>query len=236
MGVLTHFTVEVQDDQKYQGSKGLLIAFHYKQDTLRALLDILVGKGEDPNFSRSYDFTVNIFSRQANLLNIFPGSEEELKQKLPDNIHDGKSNKADLLKFKYALIVVYAQWVNLGGDVYSPDLFNQIKSVPYDFKFDKEAPDQTPMSLITSCWLFRSPREFPYPYIKRTNTTKSTTLSKSGWSNWFSRRIDEVLSSKRNGLWVSSQLQVFGGTSSMFWQNANNGTAYCWRDATVGGT
>ena len=236
VGVLTHFTVEVQDDQKHQGSKGLWMAFNYRQDTLKALLDILVRKGEDPKFPRSYDFTVNVVSRQVNLLDLFPGSEDELKQKLPDDIYDGKDNIADLLKFKYALIVVYAQWVNLGKDVYSPDLFNQIQSVPHKFKFGKETPDHTPMSFITSMWLFRSAREFPYPYIKRTNMTKSTTLSKSGWSDWFSQRINEVLSTKGNGLWVSSQLQVLGGMESMFWKNANNGTAYCWRDATVGGT
>ncbi|KAK2601914.1 hypothetical protein QQS21_004505 [Conoideocrella luteorostrata] len=236
MGVLTHFTVEVQEDQKHQGSKGLWMAFHYRQDTLKALLDILVEKAEDPNFPRSYDLTVNIVSRQANLLDLFPGSEEELKKKLPDQIHDGKDNIADLLKFKYALIVVYGQWVSLGTDTYSPALFDKVKSVPHDFKFGKETPDGTPMSFIASMWLFKSPREFPYPYIKRTNTTKSATLSKSGWSSWFSGRINEVLSKKDNGLWVSSQLQVVGGTNSMFWKNANNGTSYCFRDATVGGT
>lgn len=152
-----------------------------------------------------------------NLLDLFPGSEDELKQRLPDKIYDGKDNIADLLKFKYALIVVYAQRVNLGNDDSSPDLFNQIQSVHHDFKFGKETPGQTPMSFITSMWLFRSPREFPHPYIKPTNMTKSTTLSKSGWSDWFSGRINEVLSNKGNGLWVSSQLQVFGGTGSMFW-------------------
>jgi hypothetical protein len=236
MGVVTHFKVEVQDDNKHKGSRGLWMAFHYKQHTLKALLDILVEKGEDPTFPRSYDFTVNIVSRQANLLDLFPGSEDELKHELPDMIHDGKNNIADLLKFKYALIVVYAQWVNLGNDTYSPHLFNQIKSVPHDFRFGKETPEETPMSLITSMWLFRSPREFPYPYIKRTNTTNSTTLAKSEWPNWFSGRINEIISKKGNGLWVSSQLQVFGGTDSMFRRNANNGTAYCWRDTTIGGT
>ncbi|KAF5012818.1 hypothetical protein FDECE_1107 [Fusarium decemcellulare] len=236
LGVLTHFKIEVQDDKKYQGSKGLWIGFPYRQDTLKALLDILVKKGEDPNFPRGYDFTVNIVSREANLLDLFPGSEDELKRKLPDEIHDGKDNIADLLKFKYAMIVVYAQWVNVGGEPFSPDLFNQIKNVPQDFNIPKETPDGTPMSFITSMWLFKSPREFPYPYVKRTNSTKSLALSKSGWSDWFSGRINEVIKDKKNGLWVSSQLQVYGGKGSMFQRNANNGTAYCFRDATFGGT
>ncbi|KAM3427560.1 hypothetical protein NHJ13734_008936 [Beauveria thailandica] len=236
MGVLTHFKVEVQEDRKHQDSKGLWIAFPYRQNTLKHLLDILVKKGEDANLERNYDLTVNILSRQLNLLDLFPGSESELKENLPNEVHDGRKNVADLIKFKYALIVVYAQWVNFGTDTYSPDLFNQIKSVPHIFKFGKETPQGYPMSKIASWWLFRSAREFPYPYVKRTNTTKSTTLSKDGWSDWFSGRIDKVLSHEHNGLYVSSQLQVMGGTNSMFWKNANNGTAYSWRDATVTGT
>jgi hypothetical protein len=236
LGVLTHFKVEVQEDKNYQGSKGLWMAFHYRQDTLKALLDILVQKGEDSNFPRGYDITVNIVSREINLRDLFPGSEDELKQKLPDDIHDGKDNIADLLKFKYALIVVYAQWVNVGEEPYSSDLFDQIKNVPHDFKFGKETPEGTPMSFIASMWLFKSPREYPYPYVKRTNSTRSLALSKNGWPDWFSGRINEVLENKKNGLWISSQLQVYGGKESMFQKNANNGTSYCFRDATFGGT
>ena len=236
LGVLTHFTIEVQDDKKYQGSKGLWMAFHYRQDTLKALLDILVKNAEDPNFPRGYDFTVNVVSRQVNLLDWYPGSEDELKRNLPDHIHDGKENFANVFKFKHALIIVYAQWVNFGKELYSSDLFDQIKHVPHDFKFSKETPDGTPMSTIASMWLFSSPREFPYPYIKRTNTTKSLPVSESGWVDWFSGRIHEVVKTTGNGLWVSSQLQVYGGKESMFQRNANNGTSYCFRDATFGGT
>ncbi|RBR16934.1 hypothetical protein FVER53590_05687 [Fusarium verticillioides] len=180
LDVLTHFKIEVQDDKNHQGSKGLWAGFAYKEETLKALLDILVQKGEDSKLPRGYDFTVNIPSRQANLLDPFPGSEDELKQKLSDDVHDGKDNIADLLKFKYAMIIVYAQRVNLNKEPYSPDLFTQIKNVPNEFKIVKEAPEDTPMSVIASMWLFGSPREFPYPYDKRTNSTTSTELSKTG--------------------------------------------------------
>ncbi|ESU17436.1 hypothetical protein FGSG_10688 [Fusarium graminearum PH-1] len=193
-------------------------------------------KGENPKLPRGYDFMVNIISRQANLLDLFPGSEDELKQKLPDDVHNGKDNIADLLKFKYAMIVLYAQWVNFDEEPYSPELFTQIKNVPNEFKIVKEAPEGTPMSVIASMWLFGSPREFPYPYDKRTSSTTATDLSKTGWSSWFAGRINEVIKDKHNGLWVSSQLQVYGGEQSMFRRNAGNGTAYCFRDATIGGT
>jgi hypothetical protein len=235
VGVLTHFTVEVQEDRKHQDSKGMWIAFYYKKDTLESLLDILVETGEDAGLERNYDLGINIVSRQINLMDLFPGSESELKEKLPNDVYDGGKNVADLLKFKFALIVVYAQWVNFGDSTYSPDLFNRIKSAGTAL-ITKESPQGCPMSTITSMWLFKGTREFPYPYVKRTNTTKSTTLSKDGWAKWFSKRIDEVLHKKGNGLWVSSQLQIMGGTNSMLRNNANNGTAYTWRDATIGGT
>ncbi|KAF7531221.1 hypothetical protein G7054_g9072 [Neopestalotiopsis clavispora] len=243
LGVLTHVKIEVQDDKKYQGSKGLWMAFYYEKHTLKALLDIMVEKGEDTDFPRGYDFTVNIVSREINLLDLFPGSEDELKSLLPDNIHNGKDKIADLLKFKYALIVVYAQWVNFGEkpskkDPSQKDIFEKIQDLSNSswFSFKKLTPAGTPMSKIATMWLFNSPREFPYPYVKRTNTTKSLTLCASGWPDWFSGRIDKVISNKGNGLWVSSQLQVYAGKESMFQKNANNGTSYCFRDATFGGT
>jgi len=84
-------------------------------------------------------------------------------------------------------------------------------------------------------WLFRSPREFPHPYVKRTRATTSTTLTKDGWSKWFTERLEEALK-PGNGLWTSSQIQVMGGTNSAFRNNGNGSTAYSWRDATVVGT
>ena len=100
LGVLTHFKVEVQDDQKHKGSKGLWIAFLYNQVTPKALLDILVEKGQDPKFERNYDFGVNTVSRGINLTDYFPGPVAKLKDKLPSDIFDGDKNSIDLLHFK----------------------------------------------------------------------------------------------------------------------------------------
>lgn len=236
LGILTHIKVEVQEDRKHQNSKGMWLAFHYNQQTLNALLDILVERGQDPNWERNYDYGVNIISRQADLSEWYPGSDEELKKKLPDYVHDGVKNIADLKKFKYALIVVYAQWVNFGGkEVYSPDFFDRLKKVDKPFLL-KESPPSCPMSKITSFWLFQGNREFPLPYVKRTNTTKSTTLDKDGWSDWFAGRMNEILKDTGNGMWISSQLQAMGGINSMIRKNTGNGTAYSWRDSTVSGT
>ena len=236
MGVLTHLTVEVQEDKNHQGSQGQWVAFGYRKDTLKALLDLLVQKSDDPNFSRGYDFNINIVSRGTNVLDLFPGTEEELQEALPNWIWDGIENFADYFNFEFALIVVYAQWVNLGTEKFSPDLFNEIRSVPHGFHIYKPSEPGDDMSKIAAMWLFKSDREFAYPYIKRTNTTNSKTLSKSGWSEWFSGRVDSLVSDHTNGLKISSQIQVFNGTDSMFSKNANNGTSYSWRDSTIGGT
>ncbi|RGP79797.1 hypothetical protein FLONG3_2111 [Fusarium longipes] len=238
LGVITHFKIEVQDDNNYKGSKGLWQAFVFDPKTLEDLYDILVEKSQDPNFPRGYDMTVNVMSRDGDLLSNFPGGKQELKALLPNEIHDGQKNIVDVGKFKYALIIVYAQWVNFGDDQepYSPDLFNRIKSVKNKCPFGKEAPEDAPMSAIAAMWLFEGDREFKHPYVKRTNTTTSTDLTETGWSKWFSERINEVIKYTDNGLWISSQMQVYGGKESMFWKNAGKGTSYCFRDATIGGT
>lgn len=236
LGVLTHFTVEVQQDKNHKGSHGLWLAFLYNKKTLNNLLDILVEKAQDPNFERNYDFNVNVMSEDINLSERFPGSGSELRRKLPDSIHDGKKNIADLIHFKLPLIIVYAQWVQFGKDQYSPDFFNRLRGAGSVWHIDHESAPGTPMSQITSMWLFKSKREFRYPYVKRTNSTNSTTLSKDKWAGWFSDRIDAIAATQFNGLYVSSQVQVYGGTNSMFRKNASQDTAYSWRDATVVGT
>ena len=146
---------------------------------------------------------------------------------------------ADLLKFKIALIVVYAQWVNLEGETFDSTLFDKIQNAPIEGDWKpivKESQDSDGMSKIMSMWLFKGDREFNFPYNKRTNTTNSTTLDKDGWADWFSGRVDNLVSVENNGLYLSSQLQVMGGKNSMLRNNAGNGTAYGWRDTTLGGT
>lgn len=238
MGVLTHFKVEVQEDVKHQNSKGLWIAFEYNEKTMKYLLDLLAEKAKDDEFPRNYDFGVNIVSRKSNLLDLFPGSEAELRKILPK---PWAEKVVDLAKLKIALIIVYAQWVNFGGEEKFSEkvLFERIKKAPNGSilpPFTRESGPKDGMSKITSGWLFPSDREFPYPYIKRTNTTDSTTLDKDGWPAWFTGRVNELVNDKHNGLYISSQLQVMGGKNSMLWKHANNGTAYSWRKSTLTGT
>jgi FAD/FMN-containing dehydrogenase len=227
MGILTHFKVEVQEDSKHMGSKGLWIAFAYKKKTLNAILDILVEKAQDEKFERNYDLGVNIVSREFDLLSIYPGSGDELKDKLPKGEH--------MTKTKKVLIVVYAQWVNFDGSQFNPELFDRIKAVDEIFLI-VPSPEGARMSQIASMWLFEKKREYDYPYVKRTNTTNSKSLKDLNWAQWFTGRIHEIVSVEGIGMWISSQLQVMGGENSVFSQNSKNGTYYGGRDTTLGGT
>jgi len=91
-----------------------------------------------------------------------------------------------------------------------------------------------PMSQLTAGWIFRNIREFNLPYIKSTHLTNSTTLIKDKWPEWLTKRIDELVEPELNGCHISAQIQNYGGNFSKFTTNANNGTAYSWRqDSTI---
>ncbi|KAJ1323236.1 FAD-binding protein [Microdochium nivale] len=244
-GVVTHYKIEVQQDKDLEGSKGLWIAFFYRDKTYKALLDLLRKKAEDPNLARGYDFTVNVTSRSADLLAVFPGSKDQLKKAVGDVSDPKKLEK--LLDGKYALIVVWAQFLNIKGEApYDPAFFNEIKSVPVDA--DKPlagirelgVKEPAPASQIYTMWFMDKAREFDLPYIKRTYTTKK--LMSPNWSEWFQGRVTAIIGNDQipsePGLWVVTQVQIYGGTHSMFIKTgaAGNGTAIANRDSIISGT
>jgi len=245
-GVVTHYKIEVQQDKDYEGSKGLWIAFFYRDHTYKALLDLLRRKAEDPNLPRGYDFTVNVTSRSADLAALYPGTKDQLRKALGGVQDEEKLEK--LLDGKYALIICWAQFLNIKGEpAYDPSFFKEIKNVPCDAGkppfIVKDLGDKTPMpaSEIYTKWFLEKAREFDLPYIKRTYTTKR--LTSPDWSKWFQGRVSEIIGSKENpkgvpGLWISSQIQMYGGKNSMFIKNglAKNGTAIANRDSIISGT
>jgi len=245
-GVVTHYKIEVQQDKDYEGSKGLWIAFFYRDHTYKALLDILRRRAEDPNLPRGYDFTVNVTSRSADLAAVFPGTKDQLR-KAVGGVEDPKKLEK-LLDGKYAMIVCWAQWLNIKGEPALDDsFFQEIINAPVDpdrpaaiverLGFDKPLP----ASQIYTKWYLDKAREFDLPYIKRTFTTKK--LTSPDWSEWFQGRISAIIGSKEKpkgvpGLWVATQMQMYGGKNSMFIKNglAKNGTAIANRDSIISGT
>jgi len=126
------------------------------------------------------------------------------------------------------------QWINFGNDTYDPTLLQSIQRIGWNITIPS-LPNES-VSTIASFWLFDKDREYPYPYVKRCNTTDSTTLTKDGWPTFMSEQMNKIVAPPFNGLFVSSQIQVMGGRHSQFGQNAGNGTAYSWRNSTVSGT
>ena len=226
LGVITHFTIEVHRDKDYVGSRGLKVLYWYEKDVLKRLLTILATMSDDPDFPRNYDFCVSVLSSTFHLPTIFPEVDNFEADKYPE-IYGKDGNKV-----WPSVIVVYAQWVPFGpddrpNDSWFKDIADlELAKIVYDY-------NPKPMSELTAAWIFRNIREFRWPYIKSTHLTNSTTLIKDNWPEWLANRIDKLVAPEFNGCFISAQIQCFGGKYSKFTTNANNGTAFSWRDSTV---
>jgi FAD binding domain len=231
MGVVHHLTVEVQEDVKHPHSKGDRVFLWYSKQNYKAALEILAEKAADDNWPRNYDMTVNVYSEGIELGKLFSGAKRD---KLQSHIPDRQIQDEELLTLKIPVIIIYLQWINFGNDTYDPTLLQRIQSIGWNITLNS-GPDE-PVSKIASFWLFDKDREFPYPYVKRCNGTNSKTLVKDGWPAFMSEQMDKIAPATVPGVLVSSQIQVYGGKFSQFAQHAGNGTAYSWRDTTIGGT
>ncbi|KAI1367944.1 hypothetical protein F5Y08DRAFT_336216 [Xylaria arbuscula] len=226
-GVLTHFTLQVHQDEDYNGSRGMKALYFYDTKTLKRLVDILVEMSDNEDFPRNYDLCISVLSSAFPLLDLWPGLDEMMARDHPELY-----GKNGLIAYPRA-IIVYAQWVPFEkGDQCDMSWFDRIKEGS-DFILGKNDVEEKPMSQLTGDWIFRNVREFEKPYVKRTYTTNSHTLGKDGWADWVVNRIDAIVKPEHNRCWLSAQLQGFGGKNSMFTRNAGNGTAYSWRDTTM---
>jgi len=230
LGVITHFTIQVHRDEDYSGSRGMKALFFYTPKDLKRLLDIMVEMAEDENFPRNYDLTISCLSSSFPLLDLWPGLDQVMARYHPELYGEN-----GLIGWPRT-ILVYAQWVPFEkGDKCDFAWFDRLKQGSDIILGDNDV-EEKPMSELTGDWIFRNVREFEKPYAKRTYCTNSTTLSKDGWTDWVVNRIDSIVRPEHNRCWLSAQLQCMGGKNSMFKRNAGNGTAYSWRDTTVGVT
>jgi hypothetical protein len=223
LGVLTHFTIEVHRDSDHQGSRGLKALYLYEPKTLKRLLDIMVEMSDSEDFPRNYDYCVSVLSSSFHLPSLFDDVEDYMRDNNPEVFDE------DLAVWPRS-IIVYAQWVPFQqSDVCDMSWFDRIR----EGAILGRSVQQKPMSQLTAEWIFRKAREFDHPYVKSTYLTNSTTLGKDDWAGWVTNRIDTAIKPEGNRCWVSSQLQYFGGKHSKMTTNANNGTAYSWRDTTI---
>ncbi|KAI1463428.1 FAD-binding domain-containing protein [Daldinia caldariorum] len=227
LGVLMHFTIQMYRDQDYKGSRGMKAMYFYNPEILKRLVNILTEMSDDDNFPRNYDLCISVLSSAFPLLDLCPGIDEWMEREHPEFYGEN-----GLIAWPRT-IVVFAQWVPFeSGDVCDYSWFDRIKEGS-DWILGNSAVAEKPMSQLTGDWIFRNVREFEHPYTKRTYTTRSRTLTKDGWADWFVNRVDAIVRPKHNRCWLSAQLQCYGGKNSMFTRNAGNGTAYSWRDTSA---
>ncbi|XDG02631.1 hypothetical protein ABKA04_002246 [Annulohypoxylon sp. FPYF3050] len=230
LGVITHFTIQVHRDEDYNGSRGMKAMYFYDTKTLKRLIDILVEMSDNDNFPRNYDLCISVLSSAFPLLDLCPGIDEWMARAHPELYGEN-----GLIAWPRA-IIVYAQWVPFeSGDECDMSWFDRIKEGS-DWILGDSDVQEKPMSQLTGDWIFRNVREFEHPYEKRTYTTRSHTLAKDRWAEWVVGRIDDIIRPEHNKCWLSAQLQCFGGKNSMFTRNAGNGTAFSWRDTSIGCT
>jgi hypothetical protein len=202
------------------------------------MMQILANMSANTTLSRSYDYCVTVLSTSFDLRNLWPGNsiDTQMEKAHPEIYGD------DGVPFWPRSIVVYAQFVPFPGSDEKPDMkwFDSIR----DGAWFEEGVMEKPMSQLTAQWIFRDTREYNLPYVwflpqvfhvhhtdgdekvKRTYLTNSASLDKSGWVDWVSGRINEAVAPLDNGLWLSVQIQAFGGKHSQFAVNADNGTSY----------
>ncbi|KAJ7626110.1 hypothetical protein FB45DRAFT_836351 [Roridomyces roridus] len=223
LGVLTHVLMEVYRDADYNGSIGIRAVHRYDAEKLRTLLGYLAEMSDDENFPRNYDLCIGVLSSPGG---IDDGLDVYMREEHPEIFgEDG------FPAWPRSMIMIYAQYVPFSPeDKPDMDFFERLRTGC----FMSTPLEETPMSELTTQWIFQNRREFDLPYAKRTYSTRSTTLATNGWVGWVVERIDEIARvSPENGQWVSAQVQCLGGKQSMFRRNAENGTSFSWRDTTM---
>ncbi|OHW90173.1 FAD binding domain-containing protein [Colletotrichum incanum] len=265
-GIITHYIVEVYKSKSYlgtvagpnnfKGPHGIKALWIYTKEVLTQLLTAVAGMADDPTFPRGFDICVSVISTEFPMASLFKElNDASVWDQIQDKIRKVLEDK--FLKFlngKFpASIILYAQWCPTSkSDKYDASVdawFNKFRTLKGRLEnetlqfgeFDME------MSDMTGQWIFPRAREFDLPYVKRTYSTKSTTLGKDKWVDAVADRIDLIYNPEQYlqghageknferylRCKLSVQIQCFGGMNSRFYANRDNGTSYSWRDSSV---
>ncbi|GKT47689.1 FAD-linked oxidoreductase [Colletotrichum spaethianum] len=265
-GIITHYIVEVYKSKSYlgtvvgpnefKGPHGIKALWIYTKEVLTQLLTAVAAMADDPTFPRGFDLCVSVISTEFPMASLFKDlNDATVWDRIQDKIRRVLEDKfLEFLNGKFpASIILYAQWCPTNkNDKYDAnvdawfnkfrDLKRRLENETLQFaEFDME------MSDMTGQWIFPKAREFDLPYVKRTYSTKSTTLSKDKWVDAVVDRIDLIYSPEQYlqghageknyerymRCKLSVQIQCFGGKNSRFYTNKDNGTSYSWRDSSV---
>ncbi|CAG8537490.1 2703_t:CDS:2, partial [Cetraspora pellucida] len=191
-GVLTHINPNVFRDQDYPNSRGFRAICPYNRDSLKGLLDIMVGMAEDDEFPADYNYCVSVIDDPR-----FPTSSELT--------YDQRYNKKKVFVQQEVtwtrIIIIFVQWANLEGSQqkYNSDFVDKIRKAAgisdYNAKQLVQVSDKhyTPMSKLTGDWIVPMERAFNLPYFKRAYSSNSSSerLKEFNWTEWVCDRIDK---------------------------------------------
>ncbi|WYZ40939.1 hypothetical protein EsH8_IV_001280 [Colletotrichum jinshuiense] len=265
-GIITHYIVEVYRSKSYVGSvvgpnnfkgpHGIKALWIYSREVLTKLLTTVAKMADDPSFPRNFDLCVSVLSTEFPITVLFQElNNASVWERIQDQIKKVLEDKfLTFLNGKFpASIILYAQWCPTSkDDKYNASVdawfstFRQLKNILENETLQFNEFDME-MSDMTGQWIFPKAREFDLPYVKRTYSTKSTTLVKDRWVDAVADRIDLIYNPKQylDGhpgeknferylrCKLSVQIQCFGGKTSRFYVNKDNGTSYSWRDTSV---
>ena len=215
---------------------------------------------DDVDKPRNYDLSVSVLSDSIH----FFATIRDVWDKLEQMTLNREGIKA-FEQISFRAIVVFAQWAPFSdtdqfseadyawfdrlkdpmgdgsGPLHTMDTTDASQWAPHTKGlgiFKKTLPEKPKMSTIASWWTFPIEREFDLPYVKRTYTTDSATLTKDGFVDWVIPRLHEIINPLDNGLFLSAQFQPYGGKNSQHFNNGPkgktpNGTTFSWRDTTM---
>lgn len=231
--VITHVTLKPQLDAAHSNSRGLKAFVLYDKRVLESLLQIVAEHSVDGSLAKDYDLSVTVLSSREKLLAI-PSLDDFIRVNHPDAY-----GPAALRPNAWPpVIVVMAQWANLGGksQTYDPSYFDRIKDAaslwgaPMLQVVSNEK--HTPMSQLSLEWVYHVDREFDSPYEKRAYNTRSSALASNGFADWLAGRIDAMQTSGPSDCNLSFQIQPLGSKNSTYYDNRDNGTSFNHRDLT----
>jgi hypothetical protein len=236
-GIVTRVYLNLLHDSDHPNARGLKIVAPFEVGVLEKLYGLMVDFVQTNDLG--FDFCVTSAAAPVQYLRDVLGDESYdayIRLNYPEEYgRDPSDPRSDPSTLAFPTILVFVQFSNLGGatERYDPTFCNKIKTAmaPHGLILHDDGTPSVP-SQLNSLWIFPGVREFDFPYIKNAQVTLQTTFP--GWAAFAANWINFMQQQQPKGIMVFTQCQYFGGYNSAMYKNRNNGTAFSWRETTIG--
>ena len=245
-GVLTHITLKVNPDKKYNVIK-YRIFYPYRKEHFRNLLNLFINLNGTKN--KLIDYSITIFSE------IYEKQDaaKEIKQsKINENLYNDIYHvKEDYFYDKITMLPIPLMMISISTSLSEIDITNNLlndvyKTSPTNISlFAKNIDPLRKTFIYKEClsiqmrvdYNLNDSREFNLPFCKRMYYTSDSSekLQKNNWSNQYTDQIDKLVSTfySKNDCKLVCQVAFFGEKTSKYYENKDNGTSYNLRDCTI---